>query len=377
VKLYLGMLPEPLLTFGLYEAFLGVMDRPEGPARARALRENVGRLPLPERLALHRLLQVLGPLQEALGREASLAGLFAPLLLRKDLSFRAKVASKDIVRATVVTEALLRDHRGLFEGLGTAPPPWCTGTGRDAGGAAAPRAGGCGRTAHVVARHPHHAAGAERDDAGLPVEAVGEAARRGAAAALERTVGGGLFDDADDADPFAAFAERFAPAGPAAGQRAAAGGADGGRGGSLANITNLAAGREGARGKPATEKPAAPEADRTALTGLAPQSREMQLVGVPTVQILDQKVKQLSLEDSIREKITLKKELRSVDDRFFQLVGRKPTKEEKEHLKPLYLRYWKLKKHIERQKGGWQPGAGPDFARELATWEAQAQGLEA
>ena len=217
MKLYLGMLPEPLLTFGLYEAFLGVMDRPEGPARARALRETVGRLPLPERLALHRLLQVLGPLQEALGREASLAGLFAPLLLRKDLSFRAKVASKDIVRATVVTEALLRDHRGLFEGLGTAPPPWCTGTGRDAGGAAAPRAGGCGRAAHVVARHPHHAAGAERDDAGLPVEAVGEAARRGAAAALERTVGGGLFDDADDADPFAAFAERFAPAGPAAG----------------------------------------------------------------------------------------------------------------------------------------------------------------
>ena len=103
----------------------------------------------------------------------------------------------------------------------------------------------------------------------------------------------------------------------------------------------------------------------------------MQLVGVPTVQILDQKVKQLSLEDSIREKVTLKKELRSVDDRFFQLVGRKPTKEEKEHLKPLYLRYWKLKKHIERQKGSWQPGAGPDFARELATWEAQAQGLEA
>ena len=73
-------------------------------------------------------------------------------------------------------------------------------------------------------------------------------------------------------------------------------------------------------------------------------------IPVPSVAISTARVREMTLEPSLQEKSLLKRELKGVDERFAQLTGRRPTKDEKEHLKPLYLRYWKLKKHIEKQR---------------------------
>jgi len=53
-----------------------------------------------------------------------------------------------------------------------------------------------------------------------------------------------------------------------------------------------------------------------------------------------------TLAHMMAEKSSLKRELRSMDLEFEQREGRKPTKAEKEHLRPMYVRYWKLKHQI-------------------------------
>lgn len=55
-----------------------------------------------------------------------------------------------------------------------------------------------------------------------------------------------------------------------------------------------------------------------------------------------------NLSAMFAEKSALKRELRSLDIEFEQREGRKPTKSEKEHLRPLYVRYWKLKHQITK-----------------------------
>ena len=59
----------------------------------------------------------------------------------------------------------------------------------------------------------------------------------------------------------------------------------------------------------------------------------------------------LNLSTMIAEKSSLKRELRSIDLEFEAREGRKPTKAEKEHLRPLYVRYWKLKHQIGKLQG--------------------------
>ena len=104
----------------------------------------------------------------------------------------------------------------------------------------------------------------------------------------------------------------------------------------------------------AAPPPAAP-AGGEATSAPAPVAAER--IPVPSVAISSARVREMTLEASLQEKSLLKRELKGVDERFAQLTGRRPSKDEKEHLKPLYLRYWKLKKHIEKQKRLAQAGA--------------------
>ena len=89
----------------------------------------------------------------------------------------------------------------------------------------------------------------------------------------------------------------------------------------------------------------------------APVPAAAERIPVPSVAISTARVREMTLEASLQEKSLLKRELKGVDERFAQLTGRRPSKDEKEHLKPLYLRYWKLKKHIEKQRRLAQAGA--------------------
>jgi len=84
--------------------------------------------------------------------------------------------------------------------------------------------------------------------------------------------------------------------------------------------------------------------------GHDPSDAQAERVPVPSIAVSTARVREMTLEASLQEKSLLKRELKGVDERFAQLTGRKPSKEDKEHLKPLYLRYWKLKKHIEKQR---------------------------
>jgi len=66
---------------------------------------------------------------------------------------------------------------------------------------------------------------------------------------------------------------------------------------------------------------------------------------------VNQGVSRANLSTMIAEKSSLKRELRSIDLEFEAREGRKPTKAEKEHLRPLYVRYWKLKHQIGKLQG--------------------------
>eukprot|EP00951_Prasinocladus_malaysianus_P004092 scaffold28929_cov29-Prasinocladus_malaysianus.AAC.4 len=55
-----------------------------------------------------------------------------------------------------------------------------------------------------------------------------------------------------------------------------------------------------------------------------------------------------NLQSMMAEKSSLKRELRALDIDFEKREGRKPTKAEKEHLRPMYVRYWKLKHQISK-----------------------------
>jgi len=57
-------------------------------------------------------------------------------------------------------------------------------------------------------------------------------------------------------------------------------------------------------------------------------------------------LRDMSQAEMMEEKSRLKRELKQADEEFAKKVGRKPTREEKEHLRPVYVRYWKLKKRL-------------------------------
>lgn len=71
-------------------------------------------------------------------------------------------------------------------------------------------------------------------------------------------------------------------------------------------------------------------------------------------------VKKMTADELHAEKVVVKRKLRNFDNYFYERHGRKASREDKEHLRPLYLRYYKLRCFLEggRDKKEWKNG-GP------------------
>ena len=134
VKLYLASLPEPLLTFELYPAFLSAARVPGTGPDVGALRDLVRGLPGPERDAVRLLLKFLKDMRGATDAETSgdeggeavagrlpepnLGALFAPLLLRRRDKTWVDVDTRDIHCATAVVGHLIQNVDDLLAGGG-------------------------------------------------------------------------------------------------------------------------------------------------------------------------------------------------------------------------------------------------------------------
>ena len=335
VKLYLASLPEPLLTFERYSDFLAAARAPGTGPDTRALRDMVRGLPAPESDAVRLLMGFLKRIRgaadgtaaadggrNAAGRlpEPNLGALFAPLLLRQRGRTWVEVDTRDIHCATAVVGHLIQDadnlpHTGARE---AAEGPRRGGSAESGGGGwGGGGVEGCGAAS----------AGGAMRGAGFSGEAgvAAEAAVEGGLHAAVTSLWGS--QDAFD-DMIGGFMD-------------------------CAGLPRDSAGNEMALAG-AAPPPAAP-AGGEATSAPAPVAAER--IPVPSVAISSARVREMTLEASLQEKSLLKRELKGVDERFAQLTGRRPSKDEKEHLKPLYLRYWKLKKHIEKQKRLAQAGA--------------------
>jgi len=71
-------------------------------------------------------------------------------------------------------------------------------------------------------------------------------------------------------------------------------------------------------------------------------------------------VAEMSLEQLINEKARVKQELKKYDEDFFQIFKSKPTKENKEIMKPLYYYYQKLKLAISKKSNNDQSSTASD-----------------
>ena len=58
----------------------------------------------------------------------------------------------------------------------------------------------------------------------------------------------------------------------------------------------------------------------------------------------------LSHDDLLREKKRIKRAIRMADNVLAKKLGRKPSQLEKEPLRPMYSRYWKIKRSLETHK---------------------------
>ena len=58
----------------------------------------------------------------------------------------------------------------------------------------------------------------------------------------------------------------------------------------------------------------------------------------------------LSYDELLKEKRKIKKVIRIADNQLAKQLGRKPTQAEKEPLRPMYSRYWKIKRSLESTK---------------------------
>ena len=311
VKLYLASLPEPLLTFELYPAFLSAARVPGTGPDVGALRDLVRGLPGPERDAVRLLTKFLKDMRGATDAETSgdeggeavagrlpepnLGALFAPLLLRRRDKTWVDVDTRDIHCATAVVGHFIQNVDDLLAGGGGGVGP--------------------AREGESVACHGGGHTGTGTGG-GESAEAPG--VEFGAGAIEDATVARGVWG---------AVESLF-------------GGQD-----KFGNVLGGVLASAGLVEGPEPEEQAVP-----AQRGHDPSDAQAERVPVPSIAISTARVREMTLEASLQEKSLLKRELKGVDERFAQLTGRKPSKEEKEHLKPLYLRYWKLKKHIEKQR---------------------------
>lgn len=108
------------------------------------------------------------------------------------------------------------------------------------------------------------------------------------------------------------------------------------------------AGSAGGAGQHAQSRMAEPPAKAALPREQTDAGKDHLIKAAPAGQPAAPTVGRINLAAMISEKSALKRELRSLDVEFEQREGRKPTKQEKEHLRPLYVRYWKLKHQISK-----------------------------
>ncbi|KAL7876741.1 hypothetical protein AOLI_G00117040 [Acnodon oligacanthus] len=119
IKCWLRELPEPLMTFSLYNDFLYAVDLPEKSERLRAIYRKVEELPAPNYSTLERLIFHLVRVakEEAHNRMSanSLAIVFAPCVLRCPDVSDPLLSMKDLPRTTLCLEILIMEQTRRYE----------------------------------------------------------------------------------------------------------------------------------------------------------------------------------------------------------------------------------------------------------------------
>ncbi|XP_051984429.1 unconventional myosin-IXb isoform X2 [Xyrauchen texanus] len=118
VKQWLRELPDPLMTYSLYNDFLYAADLPEESERLRAIYRNLDELPGPNFSTLERLIFHLVKVakEEAHNRMSAnaLAIVFAPCILRCPDSSDPFLSMKDINKTTLCVEILINEQTRRF-----------------------------------------------------------------------------------------------------------------------------------------------------------------------------------------------------------------------------------------------------------------------
>ncbi|XP_057712597.1 unconventional myosin-IXb isoform X3 [Corythoichthys intestinalis] len=114
VKRWLRELPDPLMTFSLYNDFLRAVEFPEKAERIRAVYQKVDELPLAnyntlERLIFH-LVRVAKEEESNKMTPSSLAIVFAPCILRSPDSDDPFLGMKDVAKTTTCVEILISEQ---------------------------------------------------------------------------------------------------------------------------------------------------------------------------------------------------------------------------------------------------------------------------
>ncbi|CAG9541021.1 unnamed protein product [Cercopithifilaria johnstoni] len=118
VKSFFRELPEPLITYDLYENFLNASEVQESAERIRCLSVIVELLPKCNKSVLDRLLYHLARVanQESVNKmgAANLALIFAPCILRTNQTLRAQDQLRDVERQAVCVQALIEEKLRQF-----------------------------------------------------------------------------------------------------------------------------------------------------------------------------------------------------------------------------------------------------------------------
>eukprot|EP01100_Stratorugosa_tubuloviscum_P001602 TRINITY_DN1363_c0_g1_i1.p1 TRINITY_DN1363_c0_g1~~TRINITY_DN1363_c0_g1_i1.p1 ORF type:complete len:760 (+),score=357.44 TRINITY_DN1363_c0_g1_i1:106-2385(+) len=126
IKLYLRELPEPLLTYGLYNAFISMDSCTDKVLKVKFTRNLIERLPAVNRTTLSRLLNfALGISRfSSVNKMAihNLATVFGPNLLR-DAENSMMTLVEDTAHLNSITNFLIQDYNLIFE---STPLPECS-----------------------------------------------------------------------------------------------------------------------------------------------------------------------------------------------------------------------------------------------------------
>ncbi|KAM6972805.1 rho GTPase-activating protein 10 isoform 2-T2 [Aplochiton taeniatus] len=131
LKLYLRSLPEPLMTYGLYKAFISPAKSGSPEARSQAVHCLVHKLPEKNRLVLGLLMKHLATVadhsKQNLMTVANLGVVFGPTLMRPQEDTVAAIM--DLKFQNIVVEILIEQNEKIFGDVPeTCPSPACAPT---------------------------------------------------------------------------------------------------------------------------------------------------------------------------------------------------------------------------------------------------------